>query len=56
MSGQCTVYGDLTEKYSDLTDIESLIQFFNDVLERRDILDKEDKQNPVGGGDHQRLC
>ena len=56
MSGQCTVYGDLTQKYSDLTDIESLIQFFNDVLERRDILDKEDKQNPVGGGDHQRLC
>ena len=42
MSGQCEVYGDLTEKYNDLIDIESLIQFFNDVLERTYILDKED--------------
>ena len=42
MSGQCPVYGDLTHKYSDLTDIESLVQFFN---EGRDKLDK----NPVGG-------
>ena len=45
MSGQCPVYGDLTHKYSDLTDIDSLVQFFKEVLDRRDELDK----NPVGG-------
>ena len=28
ISGQCTVYGDLTDKFSNLTNIESLIQFF----------------------------
>ena len=50
LSGLCSVYGDLTEKFNDLTDIENLIQFFNEVLERRDMLDKQDKQNPVGGG------
>ena len=47
MSGQCKVYGDLTEKYSDFTD-DSLIQFFSEVLARRDRLDKE-QLNPVGG-------
>ena len=45
MSGQCPVYGDLTHKFSDLTDIDSLVQFFKEVLDRRDELDK----NPVGG-------
>ena len=48
-SGQCTIYVNLTDKFSDLTNIESLIQFFNDVLERRDILDNQDTHNPVGG-------
>ena len=50
-SGQCPVYGDLTHKYSDLTNIDSLIGFFNEVLDRRDQLDKQEKQNPVGGVD-----
>ena len=45
------VYGDLTHKYSDLTNIDSLIGFFNEVLDRRDQLDKQEKQNPVGGVD-----
>ena len=45
MSGQCPVYGDLTNKYSDLTDIDSLVQLFKEILDRRDELDK----NPVGG-------
>ena len=39
-SGQCKVYGDLTEKYSDLTDVNSLVQLFQEVLSRRDQLDK----------------
>ena len=45
MSGQCPVYGDLTNNYSDLTDIDSLVQLFKEILDRRDELDK----NPVGG-------
>ena len=63
MSGQCKVYGDLTEKYPDFTDDNSLVQFFTEVLDRRDRLDKEqldkerldkeqlDKErlHPVGG-------
>jgi hypothetical protein len=41
LSGQCKVYGDLVEKYPDLTSDESLVQLFTDVLERRDQLDRE---------------
>ena len=36
MSGRCKVYGDLTEKYDDFPDDNSLLQFFNEVLARRD--------------------
>ena len=35
-SGQCTVYGDLALKYSDLTDDENLVELFSEVLARRD--------------------
>ena len=41
MAGHCKVYGDLTEKYPDFTDNNSLVQFFTEVLYRRDRLDKE---------------
>ena len=47
-SGQCKVFGDLTEIYSDLTSDEGLVQFFTAVLERRDQLDKY-LQTPDGG-------
>jgi hypothetical protein len=42
------VYGDLTHKYSDLTDTSALVEFFKEVLARREELDKGLK-NPVGG-------
>ena len=45
LSGQCQVYGDLIEKYSDLTEDDQLVQFFGDVLARRDALET------LGGGD-----
>ena len=38
-SGQYKVYRDLCEKYSDLTDDDSLVQFFDEVLSRRDELE-----------------
>ena len=37
--GQCKVYGDLCEKYGDLTDDNSLVEFFSEVLLRRDQLE-----------------
>ena len=40
MSGQCKVYGDLTLQYDDLTNDDNLVSFFNDVLARREELDK----------------
>ena len=43
--GQCHVYGDLNEKYSYLTEDDQLVQFFSDVLARRDALET------LGGGD-----
>ena len=42
MSGQCKVYGDLSRKLSDLTDDDTLVQLFTEVLARRDQLDKEE--------------
>ena len=51
MSGQCPMYGDLTHKFSDLTNIDNLTQFFNEVLDRSDQLDRQEKENPVGGVD-----
>ena len=50
LSGQCSVYGDLTHKYSDFTEDNSLVQFFNEVLARRDALQKE-RTTLVGVGD-----
>ena len=47
-SGHCKVYGDLAEKYTDLTDDNSLVQLFQEVLARRDQLDRA-LLHPVGG-------
>jgi hypothetical protein len=40
LSGLCKVYGDLTLQYDDLTNDDNLVSFFNDVLARREELDK----------------
>ena len=47
-SGECTVYGDLTQKYSDLTSDDNLADLFREVLARRDQLTKQ-ANIPVGG-------
>ena len=47
-SGLCKVYGDIAQKYTDLTEDENLIGLFSEVLERRDLLDRQ-QTNPVGG-------
>ena len=42
LSGECTVYGDLTLKYSDLSSDDNLADLFRDVLARREQLTKSD--------------
>ena len=41
LSGHCKVYGDLTHKYDNLADDNQLVQFFAEVLARRDYLEVE---------------
>ena len=45
MSGKCSIYGDLALKYKDFSKDEVLVQFFTEVLARRDQL------SPGGGED-----
>ena len=40
-SGSCITYQDIREKYENLDNDKDLIQFFSEVLERREELDKE---------------
>ena len=40
IGGLCPVYRDIREKYTDLNDDSSLVQFFDEVLERRSELDE----------------
>ena len=47
-SGKCTVFGDLKERFGDLHDDENLVQFFQEVLARRDKIDKQ-KETHDGG-------
>jgi hypothetical protein len=39
LSGNCEVYGEIRQKYGDLKDVDSLVDFFNEVLALRDELD-----------------
>ena len=47
-SGRCTVFGDLRERFGDLHDDENLVQFFHEVLARRDEIDRQ-KETCDGG-------
>ena len=42
ISGNCEVYGEIRKKY-DIMDDKNLVDFFNDVLRRRDELDIEER-------------
>ena len=43
MSGNCRVYGEIRRNYSDLSDDKQLVDFFNEVLSRRDELEEKEK-------------
>jgi hypothetical protein len=40
VSGDCPVYNDIHEKYDNLEDDSELVEFFREVLERRDLVDR----------------
>ena len=42
LSGNCQVFGSIREKYGDLKDDESLVNFFNEVLQTRDEIDEDE--------------
>ena len=45
LSGNCEVYGELRNKYPNLNNDTELVKFFNEVLDRRDRLEEEEKAN-----------
>ena len=45
LSGNCEVYGDIRGNYSNLNDDKQLVDFFNEVLSRRDELEEKEKKD-----------
>ena len=45
LSGECQVYGDLVDKYSDLTNDDNLVSLFQEVLSWREQLSKQTNNN-----------
>ena len=45
ISGNCEVYGEIRSNYSDLNDDKQLVDFFNEVLSRRDELEEKEKND-----------
>jgi Zn-dependent M32 family carboxypeptidase len=43
-SGECPAYNDLLEKYEDLSSDGDLVNFFKEVLERRDMIDEVEEE------------
>ena len=44
LSGDCEIYGEIRDKYSNLNDDNQLVNFFNEVLAQRDKLEEEEKK------------
>ena len=44
-SGNCEVYGDIRANYSDLNDDNQLVNFFKEILAKRDELEEGDRNN-----------
>ena len=42
-SGKCKIFGDLNDRFGDLTNDENLVLFFQEVLARRDLLDLDEE-------------
>ena len=53
LSGSCEVYGDLKSQFGDLNEDKNLVDFFRAVLDRRDELEDEDRQQQAEEDRHQ---
>ena len=51
MSGDCPVYNDIYERFGNLDDDSELVEFFKEVLERRDLVDKMEEEEARAVGD-----
>ena len=49
-SSTCPVYADIREKYGDLSSDEELVNYFGEVLARREALEEEEEQRGGEGG------
>ena len=47
MTGSCKVYGDLNEEFGDLREDTNLVNFFKAVLDRRDLIEEEERSRSV---------
>ena len=54
-SGSCEVYGDLKSQFGDLKEDKNLVDFFRAVLDRRDELEEEDRQQEAAEDRQQQL-
>ena len=45
----CAIYKDIREKYNDLDSDDNLVNFFMEVLKRRDTLDEQEKEEKKSG-------
>ena len=45
IAGNCEVYGEIRAKYDILKDDNDLVHFFNDILAKRDELDRKTNEN-----------
>jgi hypothetical protein len=53
VSGSCPVYRDIRENYQDLKNETELVKYFNEVLERRDLVDKLSEEEEGEGSTRQ---
>ena len=46
-SGNCEIYGEIRSKYDNLNDDMNLVNFFNEVLAKRDEIDEKEARTNV---------
>ena len=47
ISGNCGIYGEIRSKYDNLNDDMNLVNFFNEVLAKRDEIDEKEARTNV---------
>ena len=47
LSGECEVYGDIRNEFNNLDDLDNLINFFDKILKKRDLLEEKENQEEL---------